>query len=175
MCSATSWKRPDAPRLTPHPPPPTGRRAAAHTTIPTSSTSGPFRVAGVCILASVMAILDTTAVAVAQRTFIVQFGSTQAVVARTMTGHTLAVATVIPITGWAADRFGTKRLFMGAVFAFTLGSLPCSLAPTILLLIMFRVLQGIGGGLLQQVGIMILTREAGPKRLGRLMAVGFPC
>src|ERR1700761_807153 len=67
-----------------------------------------FQIAGVCILASVMAILDTTAVAVAQRTFIAQFGSTQAVVAWTMSGYNLAMATVIPITGWAADRFGTK-------------------------------------------------------------------
>ncbi len=134
-----------------------------------------FQIAGVCILASVMAILDTTAVAVAQRTFIAQFGSTQAVVAWTMSGYNLAMATVIPITGWAADRFGTKRLFMTAVLAFTVGSLLCTFAPTILLLIVFRVLQGIGGGMLQPVGIMILTGAAGPKRLGRLMAVlGIP-
>jgi EmrB/QacA subfamily drug resistance transporter len=134
-----------------------------------------FRIAGVCVLASVMAILDTTVVSVAQRTFINQFGSTQAVVAWTMTGYTLAMATVIPITGWAADRFGTKRLFMAATLAFTVGSLLCAMAPNILLLIIFRVLQGIGGGMLLPLGFMILTREAGPKRLGRLMAVlGIP-
>ena len=74
-----------------------------------------LRIAGVCVLAAVMAILDTTVVSVAQRTFIREFSSTQAVVAWTMTAYTLALATVIPLTGWAADRFGTKRLFMGSV------------------------------------------------------------
>jgi Major Facilitator Superfamily len=87
-----------------------------------------LRISGVCILATVMAILDVTVVAVAQRTFIDQFGSSQAVVAWTMTGYTLALATVIPLTGWAADRFGTKRLFMASVLAFMLGSLLCAVA-----------------------------------------------
>ncbi len=86
-----------------------------------------------------------------------------------------ALATVIPVTGWAADRFGTKRLFMTSVLAFTLGSLLCAQAPTMLLLILFHVLRELGGDMLQPLGIMILTREAAPKRLGRLMAVlGIP-
>jgi EmrB/QacA subfamily drug resistance transporter len=119
----------------------------------------------------VMAILDITVVSVAQRTFIDQFGSTQAVVGWTMTGYTLALATVIPLTGWAADRFGTKRLFMGSVLAFALGSVLCALASNILQLIVFRVIQGIGGGMLMPLAFMILTREAGPGRLGRLMSI----
>src|SRR6202012_1329628 len=55
---------------------------------------------------------------------------------------------------------------------FTLGSLLCALAPNILLLIVFRVLQGIGGGMVVPLCFVILTHEAGPKRVGRLMAVG---
>jgi DHA2 family multidrug resistance protein len=134
-----------------------------------------LRIAGVCVLAAVMAILDTTVVSVAQRTFIRDFDSTQAVVAWTLTGYTLALATVIPLTGWAADRFGTKRLFLGSVTFFTLGSLLCAMAPNITLLIAFRVVQGLGGGMLMPLTFTILTREAGPKRLGRLMAVlGIP-
>src|SRR5258708_8855579 len=122
-----------------------------------------------------MAILDATVVSVAQRTFIAQFETTQAVVAWTMTGYTLALATVIPLTGWAADRFGTKRLFMGSVLFFTLGSLLCAMAPNITLLVAFRVVQGLGGGMLMPLTFTILTREAGPRRLGRLMAVlGIP-
>lgn len=132
--------------------------------------AGLLRVAGVCGLAVLMAVLDTAVVGVAQRTFIVEFDSTQAVVAWTLTGYMLALATVIPLTGWAADRFGTKRLFMGSVLAFTLGSLLCAVAPNISLLIAFRVLQGLGGGMLMPVAFTILTREAGPKRIGRLMA-----
>lgn len=130
-----------------------------------------LRVSGVCILATVMAIVDVTVVSVAQRTFIDQFSSSQAVVAWTMTGYTLALASVIPITGWAADRFGTKRLFMGSVLAFTLGSLLCALAANIVQLIAFRVIQGVGGGMLLPLSFMILTREAGPRRLGRLMSI----
>lgn len=119
-----------------------------------------------------MAVLDSTVVAVAQRTFIAQFGANQAIVSWTIAGYMLAFATVIPITGWAADRFGTKRLFMGSVLIFTLGSLLCAVAPNILLLILFRVVQGVGGGMLLPLSFVILTREAGPKRVGRLMAVG---
>jgi MFS transporter, DHA2 family, multidrug resistance protein len=138
---------------------------------PDTLDAGLLRIAGVCILATVMAILDTTVVSVAQRTFIVEFGSTQAIVAWTMTGYTLALATVIPLAGWAADRFGTKRLFMGAVLWFTLGSLLCAMAPNIGALITFRVIQGLGGGMLMPLTFIILAREAGPRRLGRLMAV----
>ena len=136
---------------------------------------GLLRIAGVCILASVMAILDATVVSVAQRTFIAEFGSTQAIVAWTMTGYTLALATVIPLAGWASDRFGTKRLFIGSVLWFTLGSLLCAMASNIAALIAFRVIQGLGGGMLMPLTFIILTREAGPRRLGRLMAVlGIP-
>src|SRR6201986_1900431 len=138
---------------------------------PDQLDAGLLRVSGVCILATVMAIVDVTVVSVAQRTFINQFASSQAVVAWTMTGYTLALATVIPVTGWAADRFGTKRLLMGSVLAFTAGSLLCAVAANILQLIVFRVVQGIGGGMLLPLSFMILTREAGPRRLGRLMSI----
>src|ERR1700739_4218261 len=122
-----------------------------------------------------MAALDTSVVSLAQRSFLTEFHPPQAVVAWTMTGNTLALATVIPLTGWAADRFGTRRLFMGSVLAFTLGSLLCAMAPNITLLIAFRVVQGLGGGMLMPLVFIILTREAGPKRLGRLMTVvGIP-
>ncbi len=144
----------------------------AHPDKPDKLDAALLRIAGVCGLACVMAILDSTVVAVAQRTFIAQFGSTQAVVSWTIAGYMLALATVIPITGWAADRFGTKRLFIGSVLVFTVGSLLCAIAPNMLALILFRVVQGIGGGMLVPLSFVILTREAGPKRVGRLMAVG---
>ena len=98
---------------------------------PDALDAGLLRIAAVCILASVMAILDGTVVSVAQRTFIGEFASTQAVVAWTITGYTLGQATVIPLAGWASDRFGTKRLFMGAALWFTLASLLCSMASNI--------------------------------------------
>ena len=118
-----------------------------------------------------MSILDITVVSVAQPTFQRVFDATPAQTAWTMTGYTLALASVIPLTGWAADRFGTKRLYMLAVVLFAGGSVLCASANSIELLTAFRVLQGLGGGMLMPLGMTIMTRAAGPDRIGRVMAV----
>ena len=79
---------------------------------------------------------------------------------------------MIPLTGWAADRFGTKRLYMTAHRAVRrrLGAVrDRDLASA--MLIGFRVLQGLGGGMLMPLGMTIMTRAAGPHRMGRLMAI----
>ncbi|MDQ7906323.1 DHA2 family efflux MFS transporter permease subunit [Phytohabitans sp. ZYX-F-186] len=134
-----------------------------------------LKIAGVVVLGAIMSILDITVVSVALPTFQTEFDATYAEVAWTMTGYTLALATVIPLSGWAADRFGTKRLYMLAVLLFTLGSALCATADSIGQLIAFRVLQGLGGGMLMPLGMTIMTRAAGPARIGRLMAVlGIP-
>ncbi|WP_432973070.1 DHA2 family efflux MFS transporter permease subunit [Dactylosporangium sp. CA-233914] len=134
-----------------------------------------FKIAGVIVLGAIMSILDVTVVSVALPTFMREFDATYARVAWTMTGYTLALATVIPLSGWAADRFGTKRLYMLALFLFTVGSGLCATADSIDQLIAYRVLQGLGGGMLMPLGMTIMTRAAGPQRIGRLMAVlGIP-
>src|ERR1700722_16567948 len=96
-----------------------------------------LRVAGVVVLGAIMSILDITVVSVALPTFQTVFHTSYANVAWTMTGYTLALATVIPLTGWAADRFGTKRLYMVALLLFALGSMLCSTAWNIGSLITF--------------------------------------
>lgn len=128
-------------------------------------------ITGVCMLLPVLVTLDTTVVNVAQRTFAAQFSATQAVVAWTMTAYTLALAGVIPLTGWAANRWGTKRLVVGSVLVFTIGSLLCALAPNIALLVAFRAVQGLGGGMLMPLQLIILARAAGPDRLGRALTI----
>lgn len=139
-----------------------------------------LKIAGVVVLGAIMSILDITVVNVALRTLQVDFAENgvpldYSTVAWTVTGYTLALATVIPLSGWAADRFGTKRLYMLAVLLFTLGSVLCAAASSIEMLVLFRVLQGLGGGMLMPLGMTIMTRAAGPKRMGRLMAVlGIP-
>jgi EmrB/QacA subfamily drug resistance transporter len=134
-----------------------------------------FIVAGVVVLGSIMSILDITVVSVALETFIEEFNSTPAAVAWTMTGYTLALASVIPLTGWAADRFGTKRLYITAIAFFVLGSVLCATADTLNQLVIYRVIQGLGGGMLMPLGMTILTRAAGPERVGRVMAIlGIP-
>ncbi|MBF4762083.1 DHA2 family efflux MFS transporter permease subunit [Nocardioides islandensis] len=127
-----------------------------------------------------MSILDITVVNVALPTFATDLADgaeplAYSTVAWTVTGYTLALATVIPLTGWAADRFGTKRLYLAAIGLFTLGSALCALADSINMLIAFRVLQGLGGGMLMPLGMTIMTKAAGPHRMGRLMAIlGIP-
>ncbi len=160
--------------------------AAADTPLPTASTrplgagehdypdkldAGLLRISGVCILATVMAILDVTVVAVAQRTFIAQFGSTQAVVAWTMTGYTLALATVIPVTGGQPTGSAPNGSSWARCWPSRWARCCARWRQTSLQLIIFRVMQGIGGGMLLPLGFMILTREAGPQRLGRLMSI----
>ncbi len=136
---------------------------------------GVLVVAGVVVLGAIMSILDITVVSVALETFQNEFSATSAQVAWTMTGYTLALASVIPLTGWAADRFRTKRLYLLAIILFTAGSVLCSLASSLEQLVAFRVLQGLGGGMLMPLGMTILTRAAGPDRVGRVMAVlGIP-
>ncbi len=135
-----------------------------------------LKVAGVVVLGAIMSILDITVVNVALPTFQTEFGSPgdplpYSTVAWTVTAYTLALATVIPLTGWAADRFGTKRLYMTALLLFTLGSVLCAAATSIEMLVGFRVLQGLGGGMLMPLGMTIMTRAAGPARMGRLMAI----
>lgn len=136
---------------------------------------GVLMVAGVVVLGAIMSILDITVVSVALNTFQEEFNATAAEVAWTMTGYTLALASVIPLTGWAADRFGTKRLYLIAVALFTAGSVLCATATSLELLVVYRVLQGLGGGMLMPLGMTILTHAAGPERVGRVMAVlGIP-
>ncbi|MFG2516435.1 DHA2 family efflux MFS transporter permease subunit [Streptomyces sp. NPDC048584] len=132
-------------------------------------------VAGVIVLGGIMSILDITVVSVGLQTFQKEFDATSAQVAWTMTGYTLALASVIPLTGWAADRFGTKRLYLLAIVLFAAGSALCAAADSLEMLVAFRVLQGLGGGMLMPLGMTILTRAAGPERVGRVMAVlGIP-
>ncbi len=130
-----------------------------------------FKIAGVVVLGAIMAILDMTVVSVGIPTFQATFETSYAIAAWTMTGYTLALATVIPLTGWAADRFGTKRLYIAAIVLFVAGSVLCSFAWDITSLIAFRVIQGLGGGMLMPLGMTIMTRAAGPHRVGRVMAV----
>ncbi|HZC53965.1 MAG TPA: MFS transporter [Mycobacterium sp.] len=123
-----------------------------------------------CTLLPVMVTLDATVVNAAQRALIERFDSTGAV-AWSVTGYTLAMAAVIPLAGWAARRVGTKPLFLGAVLLFSWASLLCVQAPNVGLLAVFRAFQGLGGGMLIPLLLIILARAAGPERLARVLAL----
>jgi EmrB/QacA subfamily drug resistance transporter len=128
-------------------------------------------VAGVVVLGAVMSILDTTVVNVAINTLAAEFHTTLPTIQWVATGYTLALATVIPLSGWIADRFGTKRLYMTSIALFVIGSSLSGLAWSSTSIIVFRVLQGLGGGMIMPAGMTILTRAAGPNRIGRVMSI----
>jgi len=125
----------------------------------------------VVVVGSIMSILDTTIVNVALQTLSVDLSSPVESVQWVVTGYMLALAAVIPVTGWAARRVGTRRLYLTSLVLFTLGSLLCGFAWSIDSLIAFRVLQGLGGGMLMPTGMIILARAAGPHRIGRVLSV----
>jgi EmrB/QacA subfamily drug resistance transporter len=151
--------------------------APAHPDYPDQIDGAVLKIAGVVVLGAIMSILDITVVNIALPTFQTVFAEgpgkalAYSTVAWSVTAYTLALATVIPLTGWAADRFGTKRLYVLAVVLFTCGSALCATAGSIEVLIGCRVLQGLGGGMLMPLGMTIMTRAAGPARMGRLMAI----
>jgi EmrB/QacA subfamily drug resistance transporter len=128
-------------------------------------------VAGVVLLGAVMSILDITVVNVAIDRLAIEFGASLTTIQWVVTGYTLSLAAVIPLTGWASDRFGTKRLYLTSLVLFTIGSVLCGLAWSAGSLIGFRVLQGMGGGMIMPAVMTIMTMKAGPHRMGRVMGV----
>jgi EmrB/QacA subfamily drug resistance transporter len=126
-------------------------------------------VCGVVILGMIMSILDTTIVNVALHTLSHDLHSPLAQVQWVITGYLLALAAVIPVTGWAARRFGAKQVYMTSLVLFTAGSAACGLASSTTSLVLFRILQGAGGGMIMPVAMMIMAQVAGPQRMGRVM------
>ena len=130
-----------------------------------------WRISLVVIIGSIMSILDTTIVNVALATLgrdlHTQVSQTQWVV----TGYLLSLAAVIPITGWASRRFGAKSVYLVSLVLFVGGSALCGISTSIGELIVFRVLQGIGGGMILPIGQLMMAEAAGPTRMGRVMSI----
>lgn len=128
-------------------------------------------VASVVLLGAIMSILDTTIINVAIDRLAIDFDASLTTIQWVVTGYTLALAAVIPLTGWAADRFGTKRIYLWSLALFMAGSILCAFAWSAESLIGFRVLQGIGGGMIMPAVMTIMTKKAGPNRMGRVMGI----
>jgi EmrB/QacA subfamily drug resistance transporter len=134
-----------------------------------------WRIAIVVILGAIMSVLDTTIVNVALDTLSKDLNTPLDGIQWVVTGYMLALAAVIPVTGWASARFGARRLYVVSLVLFTGGSALCGFAWSAESLIAARVLQGLGGGMLLPIGQMILVRAAGPKNMARVMsAIGVP-
>jgi EmrB/QacA subfamily drug resistance transporter len=130
-----------------------------------------WRVSAVVVIGSMMSILDTTIVNVALATLSHKLHASITDIQWVVTGYMLALAAVIPVTGWAARRFGAKQVYLVSLVLFTAGSALCGLATSTAELILFRVLQGIGGGMILPIGQLMMAEAAGPKRMGRVMSI----
>jgi EmrB/QacA subfamily drug resistance transporter len=130
-----------------------------------------WRISAVVIVGSIMSILDTTIVNVALATLGRELHSTIDQIQWVVTGYMLSLAAVIPITGWAARRFGARRVYVTSLMLFTAGSALCGLANSATELIVFRVIQGVGGGMILPIGQLMMAEAAGPKRMGRVMSI----
>jgi EmrB/QacA subfamily drug resistance transporter len=130
-----------------------------------------WRISAVVVIGSIMSILDTTIVNVALATLSRELHASISEIQWVVTGYMLSLAAVIPVTGWAAKRFGAKQVYIVSLVLFTAGSALCGLATDTTQLIVFRVLQGVGGGMILPLGQLMLAEAAGPKRMGRVMSV----
>ncbi len=125
----------------------------------------------VYVLALFMDLMDMTITNVAIPTLTTKFATTTTTIEWVITGYLLSLALFIPISGWLGDRFGTKRVFIAALGVFVLGSTLCGLSWSVESLIAFRVLQGVGGGMLTPVGMTMLFRAFPPSERAAASAV----
>jgi DHA2 family multidrug resistance protein len=118
-----------------------------------------------------MAVLDATIVNVGLPKIMASFGIGIDKAEWIVTAYMLAMAVMLPTSGWLADKFGYKRMYFFGLLFFTLGSFLCGASGDENMLILSRVLQGLGAGTIQPLGMAIITREFPPKQRG--IALGF--
>lgn len=124
------------------------------------------------VLVGAMAVMfDTTIVAVALPTLVTDLHTSLATVQWVATGYLLALGVTIPVAGWAQRALGTRRLWLAALAVFGVGSVLSSLAWSASSLIAFRVVQGVGGGIMLPLMSTVVMQAAGGKNLGRVMSV----
>ncbi len=141
--------------------------AQAHSAPPVSvKRLLPWLVAVAFFMESLDTTILNTAVPVISKALGVTLLSMKAVLA----SYTLSLAVFIPISGWMADRFGTRRVFAAAIGVFTLGSLLCGLMSNIHLMVACRILQGVGGAMMVPVGRLTLVRTFPKSELVRAMS-----
>jgi EmrB/QacA subfamily drug resistance transporter len=126
--------------------------------------------AAVLSLGAITSLLDTTIINVAIDSLGRQFRAPVTITQWIITGYMLSMSLVIPLTAWAAERFGTKTMWISSLGLFLVGSLLCGIAWSVVSLIAFRVLQGLGGGMILPLCQTILAQAAGPRRFGKAMA-----
>lgn len=118
-----------------------------------------------------MEILDATIIAPAIPLIAESFGVGPVDVNVAISAYLVTVAVLIPASGWLADRFGTRRVFVGAIAVFTLASIGCAASASLPMLVLMRVLQGVGGAMMVPVGRLAVLRQSGKADLVRAIAL----
>jgi DHA2 family multidrug resistance protein len=130
----------------------------------------PWLIAGIVLLATFMEVLDTSVANVALPHIAGNLSASVDEATWVLTAYLVANAIVLPLSGWFSTLFGRKRFYMACVGIFTISSLLCGVAPSLGLLIFFRVLQGLGGGALQPISQAILVESFPREKQGMAMA-----
>ncbi len=120
--------------------------------------------------ALLMQMLDSTVVTTALPAMARDLGSDPISMNITITSYLIAVAMFVPVSGWAADRYGARKVFIAAIALFTLSSLTCALSSSLTQLVISRVVQGLGGAMMVPVGRIILLRTIPKHNLLKAMA-----
>ena len=128
-----------------------------------------WRIALVIVSGAFMAGLDSSLVNIGLETITRALHGSLAAAQWISSGYLIALAAALPACSWLGKRIGSARVWMTALGGFTLASLLCAISPTIELLVLSRILQGIAGGLLVPSGQTVLGRAAGPRHMGTVM------
>lgn len=123
----------------------------------------------VVVLGAFMSVLDTTIVNIALPRLETDFGASVTDVQWVLTGYTLAQGVAVPLVAYFTDRLGIKRFYIFSLAAFTVGSALCGLAWSLPLLILFRILQGLGGAALMPLSMTLLFSAFPPEERGAAM------
>ena len=136
-----------------------------------SFAEGPWLITIAVMLSTFMEVLDSTVVNVSLTHIAGSLSSTTSEATWVLTSYLVANGVVIPISGWLANHFGRKNLLFVSTVGFTVASLLCGIAPTMGLLVTFRVIQGACGGSLQPLSQAVLLEAFPPKQHGKAMAI----
>lgn len=150
-------------------------RAPSGSVTAAPALTGVYRLAVVLVLGGLLVVLDAVATIIALPAMVGEFDSTLPILQWVTTGYTLAIVAILPVTAALTGRFGAKTVYLTGLIIFTVASALCTVAWSVESLVAFRVLQGIGGGVLNPVGQTIALGAVPLQRRGRMMAyLGLP-
>ncbi len=151
--------------------PAAGAGSAAPLAAPWTPAHNPWLIAGVVALSAFMEMLDASIANVALPYMAGNLSSSNDEATWILTSYLVANAIILPLSGWISNTIGRKRYFLLSLLLFTISSVLCGLAPSLSAIILFRVLQGVGGGGLQPVAQSILADSFPEHKRGQAFAI----